>query len=601
MTMTGFTPEPTESIDRTAIVLPALTVEVALYAAIASGAFFIRFFLLGNMSLDPNEARQALASWNFVRGLAETFTGSPLLFTGNALLFALFGATDAAARCLPALFGSALVLTPALLRNHIGRGGALIASALFAFSPSLVLFSREANGAVIAMTCSLAAFAFAWRYLDARAPRDLYVAAAALALALLAAREVWTFVLAALVFLVLARLRREEWSVASADARRAALVFALVFIGVSTAFLLHRDGFGAAFDLFGAWLNGLALGGSPFDPLRLLVLYEPVALFFGAVALVDVVFLARETQWSDSPLVALALWAVIALGIYTLGADKAPARVVAIVVPLTLLAAWFIGAWLDGWVAAIRAAPVAKQLLLTQETPVLFLAFALAGFLSLVIAEFALRGGVAIGDVLAADLGVASDAAGAFSLAVVAALIVVAALAIAFLGVTTLGAARTRTIGVVFVLIVLGVWTFRQSMLLNFTLAPNVREWLQPSAAAPNLHDLVADIKDASRWRANDTYSLVIAVDESLGAQPAWYLRDFRAARLVSHPTAESGVQALLLPGDAPGPAGWIGQRYELELLRGADRSNLLRWLIYRDVGSVETRDAVLWLPKPEQ
>ena len=601
MTMTGFTPDQTESAESAAITLPVITVEFALYAAFVFLAFFVRFLLLGNVPLDPNEARQALASWDFARGIPDAFTGSPLLFTGNAVLFALFGATDVAARFIPAVFGTALVLVPALLRNHIGRVGALLASALFVFSPSLVLFSREANGAVIAITCALAALAFAWRNLTDHAPRDLYFAAVAFALALLAAREAWTFVLAALAFLLLARLRREEWSVAQADARRAALVFALVFAGVSTVFLLHRDGVGAAFDLFGAWLNGLSIGGSPFDPLRLLVLYEPIVLFFGAVAVVDVVFLARETKWSDSPLVALALWAVIAFVLYTIGADKTPARALAIVVPLALLAAWFIGVWLEGLVGAIRAAPGAKQMLLTQEAPVLFLAFALAGFLFLVIAEFALRGGVAIGDVLAADFGVASNATIGLNLAIIAALIVVAFLAIAFLGITTLGVARTRTVGVVFALVVLSLWTFRQSMMLNFTLAPNVQEWLQPSAAAPNLRDMVADIEDASRWRANDTHSIVIAVDDSLGAQAAWYLRDFRAARFVSHPTAGGDAQAWLLAGDAPGPAGWIGQRYDIELTRGADRSNLLRWLIYRDVGSVQTRDAVLWLPKPEQ
>ena len=600
MAMTGFTPAQTESAEPAAITLSAITVEVALYAAFAFFAFFVRFLLLGNVPLDPTEARQALASWDFSRGISDAFTGSPLLFTGNAILFALFGATDVAARFIPAVFGTALVLVPALLRSYIGRVGALIASALFVFSPSLVLFSREANGAVVAMTCSLAALAFAWRYLTGRAPRDLYFAAAALALALLAAREAWTFVLAALVFLLLARLRREEWSIAQADARRAALVFALVSIGVSTAFLLHRDGFGAAFDLFGAWLDGLRPGGSPFDPLRLLVLYEPIVLFFGAVAVTNVVFLARETKISDTPLVALTLWALIAFALYTIGADKMPTRVVAIVVPLALLAAWFIGAWLEGLVEAIRVAPEAKQMLLTQEAPVLFLAFALAGFIFLIIAEFALRGGVAIGDVIAADFGIASGSAVGLNLAIIAALILVASLAIAFLGITTLGVTRTRTVGIVFVLIVFSVWTFRQSMLLNFTRAPNVQEWLRPSAAAPNLRDLVADIKDASRWRANDTHSIVIAVDDSLGAQAAWYLRDFRAARFVSHPAVGGDVQALLLPGDAPGPVGWIGQRYDIEWTRGADRSNLLRWLIYRDVGSVETRDAVLWLPKPE-
>ena len=67
-----------------------------------------------------------------------------------------------------------------------------------------------------------------------------------------------------------------------------------------------------------------------------------------------------------------------------------------------------------------------------------------------------------------------------------------------------------------------------------------------------------------------------------------------------SHPAAAPGVQALVLPGDAPGPEGWIGQRYDLEFSRGnSPVPSLLRWLIFRDVGSVQSKDAVLWLPAP--
>lgn len=599
--MSESTLDQTEPRDGAAIALPGITIEVALYAALALLAFFIRFFLLGNLPLDSNEARQALASWNFVHGLPDAFTGSPLLFAGNAVLFALFGATDAVARFLPALFGTALVVLPALLRQYLGRAGALIASALLVFSPSLVLFARQVNGAEMAMTCALAALAFAWRYLPDRKPRDLYLAVAFLALALLAAREVWTVILAALVFGLMIRLRREELPAFQVDARHVALVFAVVFVGVSTAFLLHRDGIGAAFDLFGAWLDGLRPGGSLFDPLRLLVLYEPIPLFFGAVAVIDIAFSARESKLHETPLVALALWIVIALVLYSIGADKTPARVVVLVVPLTLVASWFIGAWLEQLAEAVRNSPEAKQVLLTQEAPVLFLAGALAAFIYLVLAEFAQSGGVAFADVLAANFRIAPNASGGLNLAIIAALIVVAFLAVAFLGITTLGAARARNLAVVFAVAIFGVWTFRQSVMLNFTFTPNVVEWLMPSAAAPNARDLVADIEDASRWRANDTHSIVIAVDDSLGAEVAWSLREFRSARFASHPAAASDVQALLLPGDAPGPAGWIGQRYNLEFVRGdAPVPGLMRWLIFRDVGDIQTRDAVLWLPQPQ-
>ncbi len=599
MAMTEFTVDPTEPAAPAVWVLPALTVEVALYAALALGALFARLFLLDRAPLNADEARQALASWNFVSGRVDSFTGSPFLFTGNALVFALFGANDFVARFFPALFGSALVLLPALLRNQIGRAGALLASALFAFSPSLILFSRQADGAIIATTCALAALALTWRYLADQTPRDAYLAAGSLALALLAAREAWMFVLTAIVFLLIVRLRRAQMPNVSIDVRRVALVFAAVFIGVATTFLLHRDGIGAAFDLFGAWMDGVRPGGSLFDPLRLLALYEPIVLFFGAAALVDVAFSAREVEWHRTALVPLALWAVVAFVLDSIGADKNPTRVVAIVIPLTLVAAWYIGAWLTRLLQAMQDAPGVKEMLLTQETPVLALAVALTVFLYLVFAEFAQSGGVAVANVIAANLGIA---AAGFNVVVMLALVFVAFLAVAFLGITTLGFARAKQLAFALALVLLSVWTFRQSVLLNYTLTPNTQEWLTPSAAAPNVRDLVRDLADASRWRANDSHSIVVVVDESLGAEAAWNLRDFRFARFVARPTASGDAQALLLPGDAPAPAGWIGQRYNLEFTRGdAPPSGLLRWLIFRDTGSVQTRDAVLWLPKPTE
>jgi uncharacterized protein (TIGR03663 family) len=592
---------PTEPRASTESSLSGITVEVVFYGALALVAFFFRFFLLGNLPLDSNEARQALASWNFVHSIPDSFTGSPLLYVANAILFALVGATDAGARFFPALAGTALVLLPALWRQYIGRLGALLTSVLFVFSPTLLLFSRQASGVVIAMACALAALALVWRYLSERRPRDAYWAVALVAFALIAASEVWTVVLAAVVFLLWVRLRREPPPAVELDARRVALVFVLVLVGFSTAFMLHREGLGAAFDLFGAWLDGLRAGGSLFDPLRLLVLYEPIALFFGAVAAIDIAFEARESTLLGTPRVMLALWALVAFVVYSIGADKSPARVVVILVPLTLMACGFIGVWLEDLAQAIRMAPQAKQMLLTQEAPVLFLAAALAGFIYLVVAEFAERGGVAVADILEANFGIGPDSTGGLNLAVIALLIAVAFLAVAFLGITTLGAGRARNLGVVFILALFGIWTFRQSMMLNFTLAPNVVEWLVPSAAAPNLRDLVNDLEAASRWRANDTHTIVIAVDESLGAGLAWSLRDFRSARFASHPTAASDVQALVLPGDAPGPNGWIGQRYDLEFSRGdAPVPSLIRWLIFRDVGSVQSKDAVLWLPAPQ-
>ncbi len=585
-----FTRAEVSAREHVEILFPALTVQVALYAALAFAAFALRLFLLDAAPLNSDEARQALASWNFVRGIPDSFTGSPLLFTGNAILFTLFGASDAAARWLPALFGSALTLLPVLLRRDLGRTGALIASALLAFSPSLVFFSRNLDGTIIAMSCALAA------------------------LALLSAREVWTVVVASGFFLLMgwSRLRYapKPSSAKSSDGPLAhslreenyscpaAILFILVFVGVATTFLLHHDGIGAAFDLFGAWLDGLRPGGSPLELLRLLFVYEPILFLCGVAALVEIGLASKKTGFTF--LIPLALWAAIAFLLYSFGADTNPGRTVAVIVPLTLLAGWFIGAWLARAIQVIQEMPA--QTFLTQEVPLFLIASGLAAFLYFVIAEFITRGGVLAADVLTRIFGARGDGGTGFDGLIIALLVVAAFIAVATVTLTTVGTARAKNLGIAFALAVLAAWSIRQNAILNFSGALNAQEGLVERAASPNVRDLVHDLEDISRWRADDTHTLAMVADKALGPLVEWDLRQFVNARFVSHPTAAPETQALLLPANAPTPApGWISQRYRLEIARGASPSALfLRWLIFRDVGNVEFTDAVLWIPKPQ-
>ncbi len=609
-----FTRAEVSAREHVEILFPALTIQVALYAALAFAAFALRLFLLDAAPLNSDEARQALASWNFVRGIPDSFTGSPLLFTGNAILFTLFGASDAAARWLPALFGSALTLLPVLLRRDLGRTGALIASALLAFSPSLVFFSRNLDGTIIAMSCALAALAFAWRFAAERSARFLYFASLSAALALLSAREVWTVVVASGFFLLMgwSRLRYapKPSSAKSSDgplahslreenySRPAAILFILVFVGVATTFLLHHNGIGAAFDLFGAWLDGLRPGGSPFELLRLLFVYEPILFLCGVAALVEIGLASKKTGFTF--LIPLALWAAIAFLLYSFGADTNPGRIVAVIVPLTLLAGWFIGAWLARAIQVIQEMPA--QTFLTQEVPLFLIASGLAAFLYFVIAEFITRGGVLAADVLTRIFGARGDGGTGFDGLIIALLVVAAFIAVATVMLTTVGTARAKNLGIAFALAVLAAWSIRQNAILNFSGALNAQEGPVERAASPNVRDLVHDLEDISRWRADDTHTLAMVADKALGPLVEWDLRQFVNARFVSHPTVAPETQALLLPANAPAPAtGWISQRYRLEIARGASPSALfLRWLIFRDVGNVEFTDAVLWIPKPQ-
>jgi hypothetical protein len=112
------------------------------------------------------------------------------------------------------------------------------------------------------------------------------------------------------------------------------------------------------------------------------------------------------------------------------------------------------------------------------------------------------------------------------------------------------------------------------------------------------VRDLTRDVKDASRWRANHVHSLVFAMDASLSPVVAWELREFPYATIAPNPTPQNN-QALILPSTAPAPApNWVAQAYRVEVAR-VPQANLLRWLLFRDVGAVESANVVLWMPTP--
>ncbi|MFQ5814765.1 MAG: glycosyltransferase family 39 protein, partial [Anaerolineae bacterium] len=291
------------------IVKPSsLTVEVALYLIIALMAVGLRLYRLGDRPMQAPEAAQALAAWRSAQGLPQGSAlsqSSPLLFTTNMLLFALFGANDFLARLVPALSGALLVIGPYFLRRHLGRMGALAASFLLALSPSTLFFSRYLGGEIIVAACALAVTWGLFSYLDQRRPGYLYLVAVALGLALSAGVGVYTFIFIVVTFvLVLALANRfsglsEYWQRIS-DAwqalrgtngllRDCAALLVLIFVLACTAFLLHLSGLQDGIDLFPAWLSAFQpqVGGHPwYYHLQLLLLYEPLILVFGLAAVV---------------------------------------------------------------------------------------------------------------------------------------------------------------------------------------------------------------------------------------------------------------------------------------------------------------------------
>ncbi len=159
--------------------------EIAAYVLLIVIAASLRFWDLGSRALHHDESLHATYSWYLAVGRGyrhDPMMHGPLQFHLTALVYFLLGASDYVSRVMPALFGTALVGLPWLLRHHLGKAGALATAGLLTISPVFLYYSRFARNDIYMAVWTLLMAVFMWRYLEGRRPRDLYYLAAALVL-----------------------------------------------------------------------------------------------------------------------------------------------------------------------------------------------------------------------------------------------------------------------------------------------------------------------------------------------------------------------------------------------------------------------------------
>jgi len=580
--------------ERSAVPLSWLTVEVALYILIGMIAAGLRFYALGAQPLRESEAAQALTAWRFYQGNLKGATGySPLLFLGNVLGFALLGASEAMARLVPALSGTLLAILPYFLRHRLGRSGALVASILLSLSSSTLFFSRYLGGQIVVAACVLAVLVGFFGYLDSKQPKYAYLTAGALALSLSADPMVYTFVLLFGTFLLLLglvdRLADVDmgWSavlVAWRTAREekdllknSVLVLVTVLVLVCTAFLLNFAGLPAALDFLPTWLAQLGpqVGAQPwYYYFQLLVLYEPLILAFGLIALVYYYLRQRDLLTTF-----LLYWTVAAVVIYTLAGQKAPGNVLLLVLPLALLTSLLLGRFWDQLAQA--ATWGAEGLFATLSLPVvIYFAIQLAGYAS-------------------------SGQAVYLYMALVAFLVLPILVALCWMW---LGQGPALRCGGIILALALAMPTVGLSMGLNYHRAADPREPMVAEATLPGIVDLVTTLEQVSSHREGDPHVIAVTVEEATGPILAWHLQDFRNTRFVEQlsPSIETPVVITLAEEEEPTLGGsYVGQSFALQArwnLQGLTRTELVRWLLYRDAPTpVKSHDVVLWVKQQEQ
>lgn len=170
--------EPNSWLDRPMSDLIRIDWETISWAVLFVVAVITRFYNLGVRAMSHDESLHTLYSYYlYNQGNYEhnPMMHGPFLFHANALMYALFGDSDASARIVPALFGLGVIGMAYLYRRYVGRMGALMIGILITISPSLLFHSRYIRNDIY-----IALFTMIWvygalRYLDTRRARWVVV------------------------------------------------------------------------------------------------------------------------------------------------------------------------------------------------------------------------------------------------------------------------------------------------------------------------------------------------------------------------------------------------------------------------------------------
>jgi predicted membrane-bound mannosyltransferase len=165
----------------------SLTLEQGAWMFLVFAAVVTRFWNLGYRTLHHDESLHTYYSYMFSTGdvpyVHDPLMHGPFLFFGNAIVYLLFGASDATSRYLPALFGVILVWMPWLLRGNrfLGRWGALAASFMFLISPSFLYYTRYIRHDPYTVVGALLLAIAIFRYLERPQRRWIIISAGSIA------------------------------------------------------------------------------------------------------------------------------------------------------------------------------------------------------------------------------------------------------------------------------------------------------------------------------------------------------------------------------------------------------------------------------------
>ncbi len=568
-----------------------VTLEKGIYAVLVLIALALRLVNLGAAPLNAREAGEAVAAYTLATGGGlPSGVYNPLLFTFNFVTFVFGGASDTWARLLPALTGAALVALPYWMRRWLDRPGAIAAATLLAFSPSFVLFSRLLDPAILAAFGIVATLTMGLRVLVAHLPRRYILTGAWLAVALVAGRASWVWLLLTIAFAVAVlyypqdTVTREDILAAGRALRndRSTLLTTLavalvVFVVLSTAVFFNPTGFQAVLDTAAGWWRASGESIPAWQYLAGLAAYETLILVFGLVGLVWLI-----VRRQDLFAVYLGLWFAVMLIVTLISPVRPPSGIVALLLPLTLLAAMLLGRLFADVTA--NSAWEREGLLLLIALPFVFgPLFRLTEYLA----------------------PATPPTPGATTPLVLLGIFVLG-LAIVFAGGWSLFGrdVALRTAGLVAVFL-LGLVMVRSSISVAYPGDFIPQEFLGGPRTSTDVVRVVGDLQGIALDRYGAAQTQPVAVDASLTPTLSWYLRYFPRVD-VRNNAAGSGVpQILAVAPNTPQvqtPTGYVGQRARFETdwtPSGMGIRDWLRWVLYRNAPAAPPSvDWMIWFSK---
>ncbi len=576
-----------------------LTVEYLLYAALAAAALWLRLYALDAHPLADAEARAALSVFRQVNGGASLLPASPAFFSFTYLSFLLFGASNATARLVPALLGAGLVLVPLLYRNAVGRGAALLASALLAGGATLTAAARTADGTMIAVMALAAGVGGLRRYQETQSRLWLVGAAVALGLGVASGAQFVTGVGAlGLTVMVMAWTNAAErdtarivWRTTAGQRGLIAVAGGAAALLAATLALVYPTGLAALAHSWLSWLTASlpsATARAPQWLLLFLVANEPLLLVWGLAGAVLAFRRGdRAPQW-------LFWFGLMALTLVLIRGGREVIDLTWVAAPLCGLAAWAISQTAAGVLDPDRE----SRPILAAHVAILLV---LLGFGLMNTASFAEKARV---DPLLTQeqvtySGYVIPVSPVAYLAMSGVALALAALTtyLVAMGWEARTARQGLVLGVVTVLWAIGLrsmWGLTQTR----AAAPAELWWQQPVSDDLNL--LMRSAAAVSNYAVGSEHDVDVTVQAEADGALGWAFRNFPHVRFVDALDAVVTSSVVLAPADETNPtlgSAYVGQDFVLYQTWQPSLAwpEWVGWLAFRRA-RVDSQHFILWV-----